>query len=107
MFSEQELAYLQAQPLARIATVDNDGQPTVVVVGFQFDGARFYISGHQLSASRLRRSGPRAGPGSAGPVARRYRWSRRGRTTNTLKLPFAAIPRPLPERKELLCPTQL
>src|SRR6266481_1315073 len=39
MFSEQELAYLQAQPLARIATVDNDGQPTVVVVGFQFDGA--------------------------------------------------------------------
>ena len=107
MFSEQELAYLQAHLPARIATVDNDGQPTVVVVGFQFDGARFYISGHQLSASRLRRSGPRAGPGSAGPVARRDRWSRRGRTTNTLKLPFAAIPRPLPERKELLCPTQL
>ena len=63
--------------------------------------------GHQLSASRLRRSGPRAGPGSAGPVARRDRWSRKQRTTNTLKLPFAAIPRPLPERKELLCPTQL
>jgi pyridoxamine 5'-phosphate oxidase family protein len=61
MFSEQELAYLQAQPLARIAIVDNDGQPTVVVVGFQFDGARFYISGHQLSASRRRRSGPRGG----------------------------------------------
>ena len=52
MFSEQELAYLQAQPLARIATVDNDGQPTVVVVGFQFDGARFYISGHQLGTMR-------------------------------------------------------
>ncbi len=34
-------------------------------------------------------------------------WSRKGRTTNTLKLPFAAIPRPRPERKELLCPTQL
>jgi len=107
MFSEQELAYLQAQPLARIAIVDNDGQPTVVVVGFQFDGGRFYISGHQLSASRRRRSGPRGGTGSAGPLARCHRWSRRGRTINTLKLSFAAIPRPLPERKELLCPTQL
>jgi len=52
MFSEQELAYLQAQPLARIATVDNDGQPTVDVVDFQFDGARFYIGGHQLETTR-------------------------------------------------------
>jgi len=52
MFSEQELAFLQAQPLARIATVDHDGQPTVDVVGFQFDGARFYIGGHQLQATR-------------------------------------------------------
>jgi len=67
MFSEQELAYLQAQPLARIAIVDNDGQPTVVVVGFQFDGARFYISGHQLSASGRRRSGPRGGREAPAP----------------------------------------
>ena len=67
MFSEQELAYLQAQPLARIAIVDNDGQPTVVVVGFQFDGARFYISGLQLSASRRRRSGPRGGREAPAP----------------------------------------
>jgi pyridoxamine 5'-phosphate oxidase family protein len=52
MFSEQELAFLQAQPLARIATVDHDGQPTVDVVGFQFDGARFYIGGHQLESTR-------------------------------------------------------
>ena len=52
MFSEQELAFLQAQPLARIATVDNEGQPTVDVVGFQFDGARFYIGGHQLETTR-------------------------------------------------------
>ncbi len=52
MFSKQELAFLQAQPLARIATVDNDGQPTVDVVGFQFDGARFYIGGHQLETTR-------------------------------------------------------
>src|SRR2546422_774420 len=63
--------------------------------------------GHQLSASRLRRSGPRAGPGSAGPVARRDRWSRRGRTTNTLKLPFAAIPRPLLGRKGTAMPNAI
>ncbi|HLZ55616.1 MAG TPA: PPOX class F420-dependent oxidoreductase [Ktedonosporobacter sp.] len=52
MFSEQELAFLQAQPLARIATVDHDGQPTVDVVGFQFDGTRFYVGGHQLETTR-------------------------------------------------------
>jgi pyridoxamine 5'-phosphate oxidase family protein len=52
MFSEQELAFLQAQPLARIATVEHDGQPTVDVVGFQFDGTRFYVGGHQLETTR-------------------------------------------------------
>lgn len=52
MFSEQELAFLRAQPLARMATVDHDGQPTVDVVGFQFDGVRFSIGGHQLSTTR-------------------------------------------------------
>ena len=45
-------------------------------------------------------------PAGFGDLARE-RWSRKGRTTNTLKLPFAAIPRQRPERKELLCPTQL
>jgi pyridoxamine 5'-phosphate oxidase family protein len=52
MFSEQERAFLQAQPLVRIATVDHDGQPTADVVGFQFDGARLYIGGHQLQTTR-------------------------------------------------------
>lgn len=52
MFSEQELAFLHGQPLARIATVDQDGQPTVDVVGFGFDGARFYIGGYQLETTR-------------------------------------------------------
>jgi len=52
MFSEQERAFLQAQPLARIATVATDGQPTVDVVGFEFDGARFYIGGHSVQATR-------------------------------------------------------
>ena len=52
MFSEQEQAFLQSQLLARIATVDTDGQPTVDAVGFEFDGKRFYIGGHRFQASR-------------------------------------------------------
>ena len=52
MFSEQELAFLRAQPLAGIATVDNDEQPTVDAVGFEFDGTRFYIGAHQLETTR-------------------------------------------------------
>jgi predicted MFS family arabinose efflux permease len=52
--------------------------------------------GHQLSVSRPRRSGPRAGPRGAGTVARRDRYSRKQRTADTLTLPFAAMPRPLP-----------
>jgi pyridoxamine 5'-phosphate oxidase family protein len=52
MFSQQEHAYLQAQLLARLATVEPGGQPDVDVVGFEFDGARFYIGGHQLETTR-------------------------------------------------------
>jgi pyridoxamine 5'-phosphate oxidase family protein len=52
MFSVQERAFLQSQPLARIGTVATDGQPTVDAVGFEFDGARFYIGGHGLRATR-------------------------------------------------------
>src|SRR5215469_5604381 len=51
MFSGQELAFLRAQPLARIATVDNEEQPTVDAVGFEFDGARFYVGGHKLETT--------------------------------------------------------
>ncbi len=52
MFSEAEIAYLKSQYLARLATVSNDAQPTVDAVGFEFDGARFYIGGLDLPASR-------------------------------------------------------
>jgi pyridoxamine 5'-phosphate oxidase family protein len=52
MFSKPEQAYLQTQMLARLGTVAPDGQPDVDVVGFQFDGARFYIGGHQLTTTR-------------------------------------------------------
>src|SRR5260370_8268910 len=52
MFSQQEQAYLQTQMLARLATVEPDGQPDVDVAGFEFDGARFYIGGYQLETTR-------------------------------------------------------
>ncbi len=56
MFSDEERAYLSTQRLARLATVAADGQPTVDAVGFQFDGARFYIGGSNLPASRKYRN---------------------------------------------------
>jgi pyridoxamine 5'-phosphate oxidase family protein len=52
MFSETEIAYLKSQLLGRLATVSGDGQPTVDAVGFEFDGARFYIGGLALPSTR-------------------------------------------------------
>jgi pyridoxamine 5'-phosphate oxidase family protein len=52
MFADEELAYLRSQPLARLATVDARGQPTVDAVGFQFDGAQFMIGGRNLPETR-------------------------------------------------------
>lgn len=49
MFSEEELAYLKAQRLARIATVSKGSQPDVAPVGFDFDGVYFYVGGLDLS----------------------------------------------------------
>jgi pyridoxamine 5'-phosphate oxidase family protein len=45
MFTEKEVAYLNSQRLARIATVSGKGQPDVAPVGYTFDGEYFYISG--------------------------------------------------------------
>lgn len=44
-FTEEEIAYLRTQRLARIATVAADGQPDVMPVGYQFDGKDFYVGG--------------------------------------------------------------
>jgi pyridoxamine 5'-phosphate oxidase family protein len=44
-FTDEEIAYLRSQPLARIATVSPGGQPDVAPVGFEFDGTFFYIGG--------------------------------------------------------------
>lgn len=44
-FSDEEVAYLRSQRLARLATVAPDGQPDVVPVGFEFDGTHIYVGG--------------------------------------------------------------
>jgi pyridoxamine 5'-phosphate oxidase family protein len=36
-FSDEEIAYLRSQPVARLATVNADGQPDVVPVAFEVD----------------------------------------------------------------------
>jgi len=51
-FSEEEIAFMAAQPLARIATVDDEGQPDVVPVGFEFDGTYIKIGGYQPANTR-------------------------------------------------------
>lgn len=56
MFTDEEIACLGSQRLARLATVASDGQPTVDAVGFQFDGERFFIGGHMLARSRTYRN---------------------------------------------------
>lgn len=52
MFTEKEIAYLKSQRLARIATVAPDGQADVSPVGFEFDGADFYVGGRDVTNTR-------------------------------------------------------
>lgn len=54
-FTPEEVAYLRSQPLARIATVAEDGQPDVVPVTYRFDGTAFLIGG--WSPAKTRRHG--------------------------------------------------
>ncbi|GAA4914885.1 pyridoxamine 5'-phosphate oxidase family protein [Stackebrandtia albiflava] len=53
-FTDEELAYLRAQPLARLATVDPAGAPDVVPVAFECDGRVFWVggSGESVLATR-------------------------------------------------------
>lgn len=55
MFTDQQLTYLRAQGLARIATVDVSGQPDVVPVAFEYDGTYFWVGGSGLSVTRTRK----------------------------------------------------
>lgn len=51
-FSDDEVAYLKSQRLARIATVAPDGQPDVVPVGFEYEGCHVYIGGMEPVKTR-------------------------------------------------------
>ena len=44
-FSDEEIAYLSSQPLARLATVNADGRPDVVPVAFELDGPHIWVGG--------------------------------------------------------------
>jgi pyridoxamine 5'-phosphate oxidase family protein len=55
-FSPDEVAYIGAQRLARVATAAADGQPDVVPVGFEFDGTYFYIGGRDPDRTRRTRN---------------------------------------------------
>ena len=54
-FTDEEIAYLRSQPLARLATVSTDGQPDVVPVAFEFDGTDFWIGGSGASVLETRK----------------------------------------------------
>jgi pyridoxamine 5'-phosphate oxidase family protein len=54
-FSPREVEFLASQPLARLATVGDDGQPDVVPVAFEFDGADFWIGGSAESVLATRK----------------------------------------------------
>ena len=49
MFTAKEIAYIQTQPIARLATVSAAHQPDVAPVGFRFDGEKFYVSGFDIT----------------------------------------------------------
>jgi pyridoxamine 5'-phosphate oxidase family protein len=54
-FSAEEIAYLQSQPVARVATVGEGGQPDLVPVAFEFDGTGFWIGGSGASVAGTRK----------------------------------------------------
>ncbi|MCR3752951.1 PPOX class F420-dependent oxidoreductase [Lentzea californiensis] len=45
MFTDEEIAYLREQPLARLATVNEDGWPDVVPLAFECDGTHIWVGG--------------------------------------------------------------
>jgi pyridoxamine 5'-phosphate oxidase family protein len=44
-FSDEEIAYLNSQPLGRLATVAADGQPDAAPVGFEYSDGVIFIGG--------------------------------------------------------------
>lgn len=51
VFTEDEAKFVAQSRLARVATASIEGQPHVVPVAYEFDGAAFYFSGWNLRKS--------------------------------------------------------
>ncbi|TDD20953.1 PPOX class F420-dependent oxidoreductase [Nonomuraea diastatica] len=54
-FTDEEIAYLRSQPLARLATLSPDDQPDVMPVAFEFDGTCFWVGGSGQDVLRTRK----------------------------------------------------
>jgi pyridoxamine 5'-phosphate oxidase family protein len=54
-FTEEEIAYLRSQPIARVATLSAGGQPDVVPLAFEFDGTCFWVGGAGPSIADTRK----------------------------------------------------
>jgi pyridoxamine 5'-phosphate oxidase family protein len=54
-FTDEEIAYLRSQPVARLATVNEDGQPDVVPVAFELDGSDIWVGGVGPDVARTRK----------------------------------------------------
>ncbi|MFI7543382.1 PPOX class F420-dependent oxidoreductase [Actinoplanes sp. NPDC049599] len=54
-FTDEEIAYLRSQPLARLASVGAEAQPDVVPLAFEFDGTHFWVGGSGGSVRRTRK----------------------------------------------------
>ncbi|MEV2231064.1 PPOX class F420-dependent oxidoreductase [Streptomyces phaeochromogenes] len=55
-FTDEEIAYMRSQPLARVATLSADGrQPDVVPLAFEYDGTHFWVGGSGPSVSGTRK----------------------------------------------------
>jgi pyridoxamine 5'-phosphate oxidase family protein len=54
-FTDEEIAYLRQQPIARLCTLAADGQPDAVPVAFEFDGTFFWVGGSGESVLNTRK----------------------------------------------------
>jgi pyridoxamine 5'-phosphate oxidase family protein len=54
-FTDEEIAYMQSQPIARVATHSVDGQPDVVPLAFEFDGTFFWVGGSGATVADTRK----------------------------------------------------
>lgn len=54
-FTDDEITYMRSQPIARVATLGADGQPDVVPLAFEFDGACFWVGGSGATVADTRK----------------------------------------------------